>query len=247
MIKLAICDDDVKELEKTKEMCKAYQTLHPENDIRISIFISPSEMLSHIDNNGPFDLVLLDIYMPGMTGIILARTLREKNLKISNNDNLQIIFLTTSQAHAVEAFSLHAAHYLVKPFKTEQLDDALSKAIYAIEKNNKAYITLKTAEGVQRVYFADYIYSETDGHIQKIYRSSDDYIKIRITCCELYKLLSFDNRFFKYGCSYLLNLDKIQAISKKSILFENGMQITMQRRQYKELLDRYTSYSLEVI
>lgn len=239
MIKIAICDDDVKELEKTKEMCKVYQALHPDADIRISIFTSPNELLFHIANIGQFDLVLLDIYMPEMSGTILARTLREKN------DNLQIIFLTTSQAHAVEAFSLHAAHYLVKPYKADQLDDALSKAIYAIEKNNKAYITLKTTGGVQRVYFADYVYSETDGHIQKVYQNPEDYIKIRITCYELYQLLSSDNRFFKYGCSYILNLDKIQEISTKSILFENGLQIPMQRRQYKELLDRYTSYSLE--
>jgi DNA-binding LytR/AlgR family response regulator len=237
MMKIAICDDEVKELNKTKAMCEKYISLHSELNVRINSFTSPEELL-HITQQEQFDILLLDIYMPAMTGTELARTLREKNIEC------QIVFLTTSLSHAVEAFSLHAAHYLVKPYTADQFEDALSKAVSAVERRKKFQIKLKTTDGVQKINLSDILYSETEGHVQRIHLT-DRCLQVRITCCDLFEMLSNDHCFFKCGSSYILNLGKIEEVSARSILFENGEQIPMQRRQYKELLDRYTGYSLE--
>lgn len=238
MIKIAVCDDEEKERSKTKEMCGAYRLGHPEYDIGISTFTSAQELLAHVDQREVFDVMLLDIYMPDMTGMELARIIR------NYGEECQIVFLTTSLAHAVEAFSLHAAHYLVKPFTKEQFEDAITKAVKAVEKNKKSQITLKTKDGIQIVRYSDFIYSETKGHLQEI-QLDHNRLQVRISCSELYELLLQDNRFFKCGSTYIINLSKIKEITSRSISFENGRQIPMQRRQYRELLTRYTEFSLK--
>lgn len=239
MIKIAICDDDEKELNITKSMCNTYVATHPEFNIKISTFLSSGELMSHIEQPEKYDILLLDIYMPGMTGTELAKVLREKN------DNCQIVFLTTSLTHAIEAFSLHAAHYLVKPFTKEQFDIGLSKAIAALEKSTKAQITLRTSGGLRKIYFTDILYAETQRHIQNIHLVDGKCLQVRITSNELYELFLQDSRFYKCGSTYILNLGKIEEVTIKAIMLENGEQIPTQRRQYKELIDRYTSYSLE--
>lgn len=239
MLKIAICDDDMKELGTTKDMCIRYQECHPEYYIRIHAFSSPLELKQNILKQEKYDVYLLDIFMPEMMGTDLARLIRDCN------EDCQLIFLTSSLEHAVEAFSLHATHYLVKPYSAGQFNDAMDKAMQAVEKQSKAQITLKTSEGLHKILFKDFLYAETDKHIQEIYLTDRKCIRIRITSNELFSLLSADSRFFKCGSTYIINIGKIEEITKNTIIFENGVQLPMQRRQYKELIDRYTRYSLE--
>jgi DNA-binding LytR/AlgR family response regulator len=238
MLTITICDDDINELSKSNKMCQAYNQRHPETDLRICSYSSPVELKNIIIQGDKSDIYLLDIYMPMVTGIELAQVLRE------NNEDSQIIFLTTSMNHAIEAFSLHAAHYLVKPYTQAQLEDALNKAILAIEKKNKQ-ITLKNSDGIYKINFSDFIYSETNMHIQQIYLEDGNCRMFRMTSAELFKLLSSDSRFFKCGSTYIINLGKVEEITKNCIIFENGIKIPMQRRQYKDLVDQYTAYALE--
>jgi Response regulator of the LytR/AlgR family len=239
MIRIAVCDDEEKELVKTKEICKAYMLSHPGYDLKIVSFLSAEELMLYINKQEKFDILLLDIYMPNITGTQLAHSLRD------NRDECQIIFLTTSLNHAIEAFSLHAVHYLVKPYQEEQLVDALEKALSMMERNHRAQITLKTATGIQKINYMDFLYAETQKHNQLIHTADGKIHTVRITSNGLFELLSSDKRFYKCGSTYLINLGKIEEIAMKYILFENGEQIPMQRRQYREMVSLYTKYSLE--
>jgi two-component system response regulator AlgR len=68
------------------------------------------------------DLVLLDIHMPGVDGIALARSLRERTGAPA------VVFVTAHASHAVTAFELEAVDYLTKPVRAERLQQALQKA-----------------------------------------------------------------------------------------------------------------------
>ena len=239
MLEIIICDDNVKELNKTIEMCREYEARYKETDLKISFCASPLELKRNIEQGKKYDIYLLDIYMPKVMGTELAKFLRERN------EDCQIIFLTTSVSHAVEAFSLHAAHYLVKPFTQEQLEEAINKAIRFIDKKNKEQIALKTLGGITKINFSDLLYSETDGHTQKLHLTDGKHLEVRITSTELFTLLDTDSRFFKCGSTYIINVGNVGEISKNYILFVTGETIPMMRRQYKDLIDRYTAYALE--
>lgn len=239
MIKIAICDDNREELTKTRRNCMAYATKHPEYDVLVSTFEDAKSVLSHIELKGGFDIMVLDIYMPDITGMELAGALREQE------DACEIIFLTTSTAHAIEAFTLNATHYILKPYTSEQFDSALSKAFAQLIRRKQALITLKSPEGIHKVFFSDLLYAETEMHMQNIHLSDGSAFKVRMTSTELYEMLSHDARFFKCGSTYIINLEKIKEVTVRSILLDTNDKLHMLRRQYATLLDRYTRYSVK--
>lgn len=82
-----------------------------------------------------FDLVLLDIHMPGMDGIEFARTLRRKA------DAPAVVFVTANPTHAVTAFELDAVDYLTKPVRADRLQQALQKAERHLKERRMAQTT----------------------------------------------------------------------------------------------------------
>lgn len=72
-----------------------------------------------------YDLVLLDVHMPGMGGLELARLLQRQDRRPA------VIFVTAYADHAVEAFDLEASDYLVKPISQERLHRAVQRALEA--------------------------------------------------------------------------------------------------------------------
>ena len=241
MFTITICDDDFNELNKANKMCQRYKEKHPEIDVRIRSVSSPIVLKHSIIQGERSDIYLLDIYMPDVMGTELAIFLREYN------KDCQIIFLTTSTTHAIEAFSLRAIHYLVKPYTREQLEGALDMAIRAIDRRNRSQITVKTSDGMYRINSSELLYSETNMHIQQIYMEDGKYYRVRMSSAEFFDILSFDTRFFKCGSTYIINLDKVEQVTRSYIIFNTGTKIPMQRRQYKDLVDRYTAYALEGI
>lgn len=121
---ITICDDQKSELEKIRQIVMEYAEVHSELFIEISCFSNPLDMLDGINKNGVPDIALLDICMPGILGTEIAKELQSKN-----EDNTDIIFLTTSSDFAVEAFALHVNDYLTKPFTKERLTDTLDRVI----------------------------------------------------------------------------------------------------------------------
>lgn len=110
MIKIAICDDEKTEIDLLyKEIMKAAD----EADIIVSCdkLLYGNILLDHIQNRKTvYDIIFLDIYMPDITGLNLAKNIKKFSPKT------EIVFVTLSRQHAVEAFDLHALHYIIKPF-----------------------------------------------------------------------------------------------------------------------------------
>jgi len=231
MIKIAICDDNREELSKTRRNCMAYAAKHPEYEITISTFEDAGSVLSYIEIQGGFDIMILDIYMPNLTGMELAGALRERE------DVCEIIFLTTSTTHAIEAFTLNATHYLLKPYTLVQFDSALSKAFAQLVKRKQAVITLKSPLGIHKVLFTDLLYAETEKHMQIVHLADGPILQVRMTSIELYERLSHDARFFKCGSTYILNLEKIKEVTVRAILLDTNEKLHMLRRQYPTLLE----------
>jgi DNA-binding LytR/AlgR family response regulator len=109
-MKVAICDDDIKQLAVIKAAMENYELEHNEYTYEIECFDNPLEFMQCSEKTGGYDILLLDICMPSILGTDIAKEIRRKKEKS------EIVFLTTSQDFVVEAFALKAAHYLVKPF-----------------------------------------------------------------------------------------------------------------------------------
>ena len=113
MLRIAICDDEQTCLDKTQAMLEQYGA---DNGLEFAAetFFGSSALLDCVESGERYDIYLLDIYMPGVSGMSVATELRSKGVRSP------IIFLTSSTEHAVEAFGVDATHYLLKPY-TQQL------------------------------------------------------------------------------------------------------------------------------
>ncbi|MBQ5748966.1 MAG: response regulator, partial [Oscillospiraceae bacterium] len=125
MLKIAVCDDEQLYLDKTCAMLEQYASVH-DMQITAEAFINPSELLDRIETGERHAVYLLDIYMPGVSGMSVATELRSKGV------HSPIIFLTSSTEHAVEAFGVDATHYLLKPYTQQNFFAAIDKAMQSI-------------------------------------------------------------------------------------------------------------------
>lgn len=103
MIQLAICDDRMADIQKLLAYAGWFTEKHPEIPLKAESFTSPYELLQAVNDRGGFDLYLLDVLMPHLSGIDIARRIRKRG------ETAEILFLTTSREYALEAFGVKAA------------------------------------------------------------------------------------------------------------------------------------------
>ena len=89
-----------------------------------------------------FDLVLLDVHMPGLDGLQLARVLQTRN------EPLAVVFVTAHAEHALQAFELDATDYLTKPVRLERLQAALQKAQRHLQQRGTVPLPASPAEEI---------------------------------------------------------------------------------------------------
>lgn len=106
-MKIAVCDDNENELTRIKELLDAYASRNNQNFI-IKCFSSSVELASTAEFE-KYDIYILDIIMPVMDGISLAREIR------TFDKSSPVIFLTSSPEFAVESYTVKAFNYLLKP------------------------------------------------------------------------------------------------------------------------------------
>lgn len=223
------------ELERAGSMLKKYACEHMHYEIKMDSFSAPLGLLAHAAEKGGFDVLLLDVYMPGISGTDTARELR------AMGDNCQIIFLTSSRDHAIDAFSLNAAHYLVKPYSEQEFFAALDKAVSSLVQRSVT-ITVKSTDGIRRVELSRLVYAEASNHLKRLYLSDGTTVCVRKSSTELFELLEEEPRFYKCGRTYIINMDYITELSSKSVAFSTGAKIPILSRKYAEFKKRYMDY-----
>jgi len=236
MISIAICDDDNIELSRIQRLIDEYENTLSKYRFQIYAFNKIQGFFDYISKNGFFDILFLDVYMPEMLGTDVARKLRE------NGDISEIVFITTSTDHAIDAFKVDALNYLVKPFEKDELFSVLDKALSKIHRQSEKYVLLETRTIVRRVPVSEIVYSESYKHIQNIKTIDNQIITVRMTVDELFNMLSENGEFVKSGSSYIVNLQHVREITVKSIMTDTLDMIPVPRGNYTTLKEAYMEY-----
>ncbi len=243
MYLIALCDDELSELQKTEKMLSDYEKKHPGLDLILRYFEKADELLDLIkEENYMPDLIFMDIYMPDKEsnsyplGIEAAKELRRMNYKG------KIIFLTTSKEYALEAFDVAAMQYMVKPVSKEKLSMVLDSLLKEIEEDRKKYILLRIEGRLVRVSLNDIVYCEAQGKKQWLYLINGSKYLLRMTMTEIYDLMSGYQEFVRIGVAFIVNLGYIASLNAKEIHMDNGMDIYLPRGTYKSLREQYFSY-----
>lgn len=236
MYHFALCDDEQEELKKTEILLQQYQKMHPEQIYTTKHFTSTEALLTTMEADELFDLIFLDIYLPGKNGIETALKLRKIGC------SCPIVFLTTSKDHALEAFRVQPVHYLVKPLEPDRFFATLDAICSHLEKERKRFITIKSGGILHRVSIHDIIYCESHNNHQYINLTGRSCIRLRITAAELYSRLAQFPEFVRCGVAYTINLNHVECITRKEVAFENGSRIPVARGAYGRLREQYFNY-----
>lgn len=246
MYLIALCDDEVAELNKTEELLSDYKKMHSELEIQTACFENVYDFLYLVrEKNYMPDLIFMDIYMPDKKGnayplgIEVAKELRNMDYKG------KIVFLTTSKEYALEAFDVNAAQYMVKPILKDKLFWILDSLFKKIAEERKKYILLKTNGELTKVSLDDIVYCEAQGKTQWLYLINGAKYLLHMTMTEIFELLSNYQEFVRIGIAFIVNIGYIGSLNAREIHMDNGMKIYLPRGTYKNLKEQYFSYYCE--
>ena len=220
MIKIAICDDEKVFRDTAENMLKEYMEDRDES-FEVDVFSVTSELIDAIERGIIYDIYLLDIYMPGITGMSVATELRNRDVKSP------VIFLTSSTDHALEAFGVDATHYLLKPYTKEHFDMGMDKAMQSITSHKKDSIVLRVDNEYRNIPIFKIYYCEAEDKYQRFYLEHGERLLIRISGTELYKQLSDFDCFYRCGRSHIVNLNRISRVTSDGVAFKDGTQLAL--------------------
>lgn len=237
MYQIALCDDETEQLHITEQMLIEYQSSHSEADFRIDCFESADVLLDRIaDEVYMPDLILMDIYMPDKLGIEAAKELRYMG------NHCRLVFLTTSKAHALDAYEVEAVQYLVKPLVKEKLFPLLDRLLVEMQEERKRYVLLRIENMVQRVAVDDIIYCEAQGKFQYMHFADGSQRMMRVTMARLEEMLEPYEEFMRVGVAFLINMEHIECISKQEIRMDTGKKIYPPRSAFQAVREKYFAY-----
>ncbi len=228
-MRIAICDDE----EKVREiLLRKVGAAFPEDTI--DTFSSGEELLKASEVP---DILLLDIKMPGISGMEVAKALRERA------DKTVIIFITGEEQYVFDSFDVQAFHYLVKPFSDQKLEEVLNKAKELITKEKrqpeKKYVMVNSGGSHIRICLSDVIYAEVFNS-KVIVHTTDSDIEYYGRLTELEKLAGED--FFRTHRAYLVHLKFVKKYDATNVYLKKG-QALVSKQNYPKLVQKVLDYN----
>lgn len=236
MIHVAICDDSPDQLDIIERAAKNY--FHSVREMAgIERFSKAMDFLEALEKKGDFDLVLLDICMPGMMGTDIAAEMRKRHSRC------EIIFISTSDEYGMEAFSVHAVNYLVKPFTQEDFNKAMKHVMEIIHQRHSQKIILRIVGGVRVVEVNDILFVQNEGHVQHVYLKDDTVLDMRQSLSALIETLDkvAPGQFASPTKGYYVNQQLIVAIANGFVEMKHH-KIPLAKRKSKDFQEAYFEY-----
>lgn len=238
MLRVAICEDAGADADQIIRMLTRYQENNPQLQIEHFLFQDAADLLDAVKCGRHFDLYLLDIVMPGMDGIQLARALREEGSRS------MIIYLTASSEYAVEAFSVRAVNYLLKPVADDVFFAALDDAIGGLGSQIETFTVVQTVEGGVRVALSRIICVEVTGHVLHYTLCDGRTLRSKVLRVSFDKTIA-DLReagFMRPHQSFAVNPAWITGFTTREFQMANGMRIPISRLRYPEIKAAYMRF-----
>ena len=227
MVRIAICDDEAVFINLiTTKLNHWFSEHHTENNL--SVFTSPKDLLYEVEEETIFDVVFLDIEMPGKQGLSVAADIRRFL------PECLIVFVSSHTQYVFDAFRIPAFRFIPKKLLDEKLEEALAALLLQLTIRDSGYLITESKRLLSRVPYASIIrigqqiqYAQlflTDGSTELIRKS------LRTLCKEF-----TDNRFIRINRNWVCNADHIRRIENSVITMDDGFTIQIPHGRYDEL------------
>lgn len=240
MLRIAICDDEENQLEQIAARLNTYLQSRPGLHGQVETFQSGGALLAQAENAGGFDLYVLDILMPELSGVDTGRRLR------ALGEGGEIVYLTSSNEFAADSYDVRAFFYLLKPVEEEKLFRVLDGAVEKLKRRRSSAIVITTVEGSRRILLEHIRYVERVGRCMRYYCTDGtvDSQSIRVSFREAAASLLSDRRFCLCGASFVLNFQHVTGVNGQEALLSNGQTVALPRTAAAEFKKAWGNYWL---
>ena len=222
MIKVAFCDDEPVILEQITALLEKYKEQRC-RDMEYAAFRSPLELLAEMENGLHPDVLLLDVIMPGESGISAAREIRQ-----FDND-VKIIFLTSSAEFAVQSYTVGAYYYQLKPVREETFFQLMDSVIDECRRTEAQSILLRCKSGISRIRLDKLEYCEIIGRALLFHMANGQVLESTGSLDKLTADLESYGNFLRPHRSFLVNMDYIQHLTGNELVTCSGVTVPISR------------------
>lgn len=231
-MRIAICDDEQQDTEMLRD-----DLIRMIENVVIDTFETGNTFLSSAGKQH-YDLVFMDIYLREENGIEIIKEMQ----KIS--PDTQVVFVTVSDNHAVDAFSVRALHYLVKPYSREELAEAIRRAnTMKLSDLPESTLTIRIGNDIYTVNQNEIVRVEANDHKTNIYMKNGSVYSIWMFFSKVEEQL--DNNFLTIKRGVAVNMRHIRKWGSQDCEMTDKTHYLLSRGNRQQLKEAYFHYKMD--
>lgn len=239
-MRIAICDDNISDLSNMVSIVNDYKEQRQNKyKVEYTAFQSAVDFIAALESGQKYDLALLDILMPAINGMTAAKEIRQFN------QDIKIIFSTSSPEYAVESYTVGAFYYALKPIWKDKLFLLLDKLFSEIEISSRTSLLIKSKSGLRRIHIKNLEFAEVITRSIFYHLTDGSVIEALGSMVDLEKDLSSYSCFVKPHRSYIINMDHIDTVCQKEIKMQSSAVVPLAKANNSMVKAAYISYSFQ--
>ena len=234
-MRIALVDDEIAQLQQlrgliSEELCE----LIPSASHKIDGFRSGQSFLDHW-TSGSYDVVILDIFMGGLTGVDVAKKIRE------TDSDVKLVFCSRSNEFAAESYQVNAQYYLVKPATPGSISNMLQRLNLEVIQLEQ---TVTLPDG-HNLLLRQLLYTEYYNHVVTLHMRNGESYRLRTSHTTLEELLTPYGFIHSPSKGILVNFYEVVSCSADSFKMSDGTVLPISRRKAKEIQAAYTKFNFQ--
>lgn len=229
---IAICDDNSADAEKIR-----FSLMDITQDLEMKCFSTGTELIESVKSGNNYSVLFQDVYLENESGIEVAKSIKELS------PDTQVIFVTSSLDHAIDAFKVQATDYLVKPCSEADIVKAFARVSVKMNTKYSVPVVINTGKEIHVFHTEKVIKIESDRHYTVICCSNNRTERLLINFSYVAEL--FGNKFIEIRRGLLVNPGFIEKISGVNVILADGSSYILPKAKKDAVTAKYIEYITE--
>lgn len=238
-MRIVVCDDCIEDLQMIETLLEQYRKSDSNAIFSVEKYLDATVLYDKILAGVQADVYILDMIMSDRSGLDIGSLIRKAD------SNGVIIYITSSDDYAMEAYGVHAARYLLKPVSEENFFEAMNFACSYAGTRKEHLFSVKTKEGTLSVSYSRIEYIENYSRTLNVCLDDGETIRsifIRKSFDEEIREIAGDESFLQVHKSFLINMKHVKKLEQGEIVMEGGRRIPVSKTRAADVKRTYLQF-----